>query len=163
MDCQLLLHNHSCVPTSQSAAASVLLASLLYHVSDNGINEVHVLISDNHISPPYFSDSTEDDALAVTAETIWTPTLVHFSSYSYVDLVQISLEMLNQMILVPEETYRYRGVFNKYTSNSQHKKLALLPHVQMKVLEKARSVLIKWKWSNHYCSVLIQRGTFLKQ
>jgi len=143
MDCHLLLPNHSCVPASQSAAASVLLASLLYHVSDN--------------------DSTEDDALAVSAETIWTPTLVHFSSYSYVDLVQISLEMLNQMILVPEETYRYRGVFNKYTSNSQHKKLALLPHVQMKVLEKARSVLIKWKWSNHYCSVLIQRGTFLKQ
>ena len=67
------------------------------------------------------------------------------------------------MCLVCEETYRYRGVFNKYTSNSQHKKLASLPHVQRKVLEKARGVLIKWRWSNDYCSALIQRGTLLKQ
>ena len=36
MDTHLLLASHSCVPASQSAAASVLLSSLLYYVSANG-------------------------------------------------------------------------------------------------------------------------------
>ena len=36
MDTHLLLASHSSVPASQSAAASVMLASLLYHVSTIG-------------------------------------------------------------------------------------------------------------------------------
>ena len=36
MDTHLLLAIHSCIPASQSAAASVLLSSLLYYVSANG-------------------------------------------------------------------------------------------------------------------------------
>ena len=41
MDTHLLLASHSCVPASQSAAASVLLSSLLYYVSANGRSNVH--------------------------------------------------------------------------------------------------------------------------
>ena len=36
MDSHLVLASHSCAPASQSAAASVLLSSLLYHLSSNG-------------------------------------------------------------------------------------------------------------------------------
>ena len=48
------------------------------------------------------------------------------------------------MCLYSDKFSRYKGVFNKYTSNSQHKNLASLPHIQMKVLEMARRVLLKW-------------------
>ena len=36
MDSHLVLASHSCAPASQSAAASVLLSSLLYYISSNG-------------------------------------------------------------------------------------------------------------------------------
>ena len=36
LDSHLILAKHSCVPTSQLAAASIMLASLLYNVSANG-------------------------------------------------------------------------------------------------------------------------------
>merc|ERR550534_740773 len=125
MDTHLLLAIHSCIPASQSAAASVLLSSLLYYVSANDS-------PDTIVSP------------SPSVEIIWTPTLVHFSSYSHTDLLQISLEMVNQMIHASSEDYKFRGAVNKYTSNSQHKKLATLPHVQKKVLKKARRIILDW-------------------
>jgi len=123
MDSHLLISTHSCAPASQSAAASVLLSSLLYFISAN---------------------DSADAILSPSVETIWTPTLVHFSSYSHEDLFQICLEMVNQMILACAEDFKFRGAVNKYTSNSQHKKLASMPHVQKKVLKKARRVLLDW-------------------
>jgi len=123
MDTHLLLASHSCVPASQSAAASVLLSSLLYYVSAN--------------------DDT-DIILSPSVEIIWTPTLVHYSSYSHTDLLQISLEMVNQMIHTSAEDYKFRGAVTKYTSQSQHKKLSTHPHVQKKVLKKARRVVLDW-------------------
>jgi len=123
MDTHLLLANHSCFPASQSAGASILLSSLLYYVSAN--------------------DNT-DIILSPSVETIWTPTLVHFSGYSHTDLLQISLEMVNQMILTSAEDFKFRGAVNKYTSQSQHQKLATHPHVQKKVLKKARRVVLDW-------------------
>ena len=85
-----------------------------------------------------------DTALSPAPETIWTPTLVHFSSYNHSDLLQISLEMVNQMIFSCAEDFKFRGAVNKYTSNSQHKKLATLPHLQKKSLKKARRVFLNW-------------------
>ena len=142
MDSHLLLSTHSCAPASQSAAASVLLSSLLYFTSANG---EFMLRKSQHIfiKPSSFSDSA-DAILSLSEETIWTPTLVHFSSYSHDDLFQICLEMVNQMILACAEDFKFRGAVNKYTSNSQHKKLASMPHVQKKVLKKARRVLLDW-------------------
>lgn len=93
--------------------------------------------------PSYFLDSP-DTIVSPSVEIIWTPTLVHFSSYSHTDLLQISLEMVNQMIHASSEDYKFRGAVNKYTSNSQHKKLATLPHVQKKVLKKARRIILDW-------------------
>ena len=90
-----------------------------------------------------FSDSA-DVILPPSVETIWTPTLAHFSNYSHDDLFQICLEMVNQMILACAEDFKFRGAINKYTSNSQHKKLATRPHVQKKVLKKARRILLDW-------------------
>ena len=92
---------------------------------------------------PIFSESA-DSLLTVSPETIWTPTLVHFSGYSHTDLLQIALEMVNQMIHITAEDYKFRGAMTKYTSNSQHQKLATLPHVQKKVLKKARRVVLDW-------------------
>jgi len=123
MDTHLLLASHSCVPASQSAAASVLLSSLLYYVSANDNTDVN---------------------LSPSVETIWTPTLVHYSSYSHTDLLQISLEMVNQMIHTSAEDFKFRGAVTKYTSQSQHKKLSTHPHVQKKVLKKARRVILDW-------------------
>ena len=85
-----------------------------------------------------------DLILASSVETIWTPTLAHFSNYSHDDLFQICLEMVNQMILACAEDFKFRGAYNKYTSNSQHKKLATMPHVQKKVLKRARRILLEW-------------------
>ena len=85
-----------------------------------------------------------DITLSSAPETIWTPTLVHYSSYNHSDLLQISLEMVNQMIFACAEEFKFRGAVNKYTSNSQHKKLATLPHLQKKSLKKARRVILNW-------------------
>ena len=90
-----------------------------------------------------FSDSA-DLILPPSVETIWTPTLAHFTNYSHDDLFQICLEMVNQMILACAEDFKFRGAINKYTSSSQHKKLATMPHVQRKVLKKARRILLDW-------------------
>ena len=40
--------------------------------------------------------------------------------------------------------YKFRGAISKYGSNSQHKRLATLDHVQKSVLKMAKTTLKIW-------------------
>ena len=46
------------------------------------------------------------------------------------------------------DDYKFRGAISKYGSNSQHKRLATLDHVQKGVLKMAKAILKGW--SGHY-------------
>ena len=73
LDCHLVVMTHSCLPPSHLAAAAVLAALTLYKAA----------VKDCPASP--------------ALSTIWTPTLVYYTSYKAGDILLTALELLNQL------------------------------------------------------------------
>ena len=55
-------------------------------------------------------------------------------------------ELIN--VFLGLDDYKFRGAISKYGSNSQHKRLATMDHVQKGVLKMAKTILKGW--SGHY-------------
>eukprot|EP00092_Neocalanus_flemingeri_P040926 GFUD01044560.1.p1 GENE.GFUD01044560.1~~GFUD01044560.1.p1 ORF type:complete len:506 (-),score=174.28 GFUD01044560.1:311-1828(-) len=113
LDCHLPSPSHSCLPPSLLAAAAVLTSGLLYFINTSSIS-------------PFTS-------------TVWTPTLIYYTSYSVDDLLVTSMSMLDMVL-----SSFYTGATTKYKSLSQHSRLVLQNHLQREVMVSAREALQGW-------------------
>jgi hypothetical protein len=118
LDSHLPLPSHPCLTPSLLAAAAVAASSLLYYLSSNPS------------SPPQ--------------STIWTPTLVHYTSYNLSFIVPTCLEMVDQALASTLATTKFTGAMVKYKSMSQHQRLVLAKHLQVDVLRRASLVMNDW-------------------
>jgi len=121
LDCHLLLVTHSCLPPSHLAAAAVLAVLCLYKAAVKGSPEIPALSS------------------------IWTPTLVHYTSYSAGDLLNTATEMVSQLQLQASEGSKFSGAHIKYKSRSQHQQLALADHMKVETARRAEEFLLSMK------------------
>jgi len=118
LDSHLPHSSHPCCTPSLVAAAAVLATSLLNYLAVN-----------NSFPKP---------------STIWTPTLVHYTTYNLTLLAPTSLQMVEQVIAAMLATSKFTGAMVKYKSHSQHQRLALAKHLQVDVLRRGRTVLEDW-------------------
>jgi len=118
LDSHLPHSSHPCLTPSLLAAAAVLASSLLNYLAVN------------NASP--------------TPSTIWTPTLVHYTTYNLTLLAPTSLQMVEQVIAATLATSKFSGAMVKYKSHSQHQRLALAKHLQVDVLRRGRTALEDW-------------------
>jgi len=118
LDAHLAHSSHPCSSPSLLAAAAVFSASVLYSLSAN-------------TSP-------------LEPNSIWTPTLVHYTTYELLVVVPIGLEMVEQVLDATLSSSKLTGAFVKYKSYSQHQRLALAKHLQVEVLEQGRKVMENW-------------------
>jgi len=123
--CQYLLDSHlphpshPCSPPSCLAAAAVACSCLLYQVSAN-------------------------PGTTPAPSSIWTPTLVHYTTYALTDIIQTCEEMMSQVLDATLGTTKLTGSKTKYTSASQHQRLVLSKHLAAEVLEESGLVLTHW-------------------
>jgi len=117
LDCHLVVMTHSCLPPSHLAAAAVLAALTLYKAA--------------------VKDCTASPALS----TIWTPTLVYYTSYKAGDILLTALELLNQLESQASVGSKFNGANIKYRSSSQHNRLALADHLKVETVQKAMEIL----------------------
>merc|ERR1712142_654333 len=120
MDTYLPHALHPCTPPSCLAAAAVASAILVYHVSSN---------------PTY----------AIPSTFIWTPTLIHYTTYSFSSIHNTCILMLDQLRATTCSNAKLTGSLNKYKSFSQHQRLALARHLSVDVLQRSFTVLTSWK------------------
>ena len=118
LDAHLSHSNHPCSSPSLLGAAAVFSTSLLYYLSVNS-------------SPP-------------EPVSIWTPTLVHYTTYELSVVVPVGLEMVCQVLEATRGTSNLTGALVKYKSYSQHQRLALAKHLQVEILEQGRKVMETW-------------------
>jgi len=111
---------HPCTPPSCLAAAAVASAILVYCVSSN-----------------------PNDSISSTF--IWTPTLIHYTTYSFTSIHNTCIMMLDQLRATTCSNAKLTGSLNKYKSLSQHQRLALARHLSVDVLQKSCTVLTSWK------------------
>ena len=76
--------------------------------------------------------------------SIWTPTLVHYTTYQLSVVVPVGLEMVGQVLDAACGTGKLTGALVKYKSYSQHQRLALAKHLQVEILEQGRKVMETW-------------------
>merc|ERR1712025_224495 len=120
MDTYLPHALHPYTPPSCLAAAAVASAILVYHVSSNP-NE------------------------AISSTFIWTPTLIHYTTYSFSSIHNTCIMMMDQLRAATCSNAKLTGSLNKYKSLSQHQRLALARHLSVDVLQKSCTVLTSWK------------------
>ena len=87
------------MPSLLAAAVAVSCSSLLYYVPAN--------------------------TLIPRVSTIWTPTLVHYTSFNLAILLPTFQEILDQVLAATISITKFTGALVKYKSMSQHKRLVL--------------------------------------
>jgi len=120
MDTYLPHALHPCTPPSCLAAAAVASAILIYYISSN-LND------------------------AISSTFIWTPTLIHYTTYSFSSIHNTCIMMLDQLRAATSSNAKLTGSLNKYKSLSQHQRLALARHLSVDVLQRSCTVLTSWK------------------
>jgi len=114
---------HPSNPPSCLAAAAVACAILVYHLSAN----------------------PEATTVSVSPNTIWTPTLKHYTTYSLSSILATCKKMMNQVLAAVSDNTKLTGSITKYKSYSQHQRLALAKHLAIGVLQKSSLVLDEWQ------------------
>jgi len=117
---------HPCHPSNSPsclAAAAVACATLVYHQSAN----------------------PEATSVLVSPNTIWTPTLRHFSTYNLSSILATCKEMMNQVLAAASENTKLIGSLTKYKSYSQHQRVALAKHLTLRALQRSSLVLDEWR------------------
>jgi len=118
LDSHLTNSSHASLPPSITAAAAVLASCLLYNLSNN------------HLTP--------------SSSSIWTPTLVHYTTCNLSYLASVARDMVDQVLAAVLGTSKFTGATVKYKSLSQHQRLALAHHLQADVLRRGERVLDEW-------------------
>jgi len=113
---------HSSNSPSCLAAAAVACATLVYHQSAN----------------------PEATSVSVSPNTIWTPTLRHYSTYNLSSILATCKEMMNQVLAAASDNTKFIGSITKYKSYSQHQRVALSKHLTLRVLQRSSLVLDEW-------------------
>jgi len=116
---------HPCHPSNSPsclAAAAVACATLVYHQSAN----------------------PEATSVSVSPNTIWTPTLRHYSTYNLSSILSTCKEMMNQVLAAASDNTKLIGSITKYKSYSQHQRVALAKHLALRVLQRSSLVLDEW-------------------
>ena len=124
LDSHLTNSLHSTIGNSKLAAAAVLSSCLLYHQSAN------------------------PESLPALPE-LWTPTLQHYSGISLhqvKDVLSVVSNMLDMLRLNIENknSDKVAGTYNKYKSMSQHKRLVLAKHLQIRVVAISLQSVEDW-------------------
>merc|ERR1712179_323820 len=114
---------HSSNSPSCLAAAAVACATLVYHQSAN----------------------PEATSVSVSPNTIWTPTLKHYTAYNLSSILATCKEMMNAVLAAASENTKLTGSITKYKSYSQHHRLALSKHFTKGVLQRSSLVLDEWQ------------------
>merc|ERR1739838_409105 len=124
LDSHLTNSLHSTIGNSKLAAAAVLSSCLLYHQSVN------------------------PESLPALPE-LWTPTLQHYSGiflHQVKDVLSVVSNMLDMLRLNIENknSDKVAGTYNKYKSMSQHKRLVLAKHLQIRVVAISLQSVEDW-------------------
>jgi len=119
-DSHLPQPSHPCSAPSLLAAAALFSSSLLYYFAVN------------------------PTSTSLQPGSVWTPTLVFYTSYNWESVAPSSLEMVCSVLDSTLEMSKFTGALVKYKSHSQHQRLALSRHLQKNVLEQVKEVLEKW-------------------
>jgi len=112
MDSHLHLASHASLLPSLIAASSVGATLLLY--------EVH---------------STDKYPKVFTLADVCTPTLVHYTGYKIGALKVVMSEMISHALAVWLDSSKFKGALKKYKSLSQHQRLVLAGHLNVRVLK----------------------------
>jgi len=118
LDSHLTNSSHASLHPSTTAAAAVLASCLLYNLSSS--------------------------SLTPASCSIWTPTLVHYTTCNLSYLASVSRDMVAQVLASSLGTSKFTGAAVKYKSLSQHQRLALAHHLQVDVLRRGKQVLEGW-------------------
>merc|ERR1719187_1349387 len=116
---------HPCQPSkppSCLAAAAVACGILVYHLSAN----------------------PEATSVSVSPNTIWTPTLKHYTTYNLSSILATCKKMMNQVLAAASNNTKLIGSITKYKSYSQHQRVALAKHLTLGVLQRSSLVLDEW-------------------
>jgi len=122
LDCHLLRSSHSCLPPSHLAASAVLGSLTLYRAA----------VKANPASP---------DLRSPDLSTIWTSTLVHYTGYSVEEIVGTASDMLEQLRSQSSDGSKFSGARTKYSSRSQHNRLAHAAHMTLETVDRAMLML----------------------
>ena len=119
-DSHLPHSSHPSTPPSCLAAAAVACAALVYYIAAN------------------------PETTSAATDTLWTPTLKHYTTYNLASILVTCKEMMGQVLAAITDTTKLTGAITKYKSFSQHQRLVLSKHLTVKVLQKSSLVLSEW-------------------